>query len=123
VKKKSSTQLTDNELDSFSFRYTKAMSQSLGDVSIFSKPHATLGLPINERPVGRRKVTLSENVVGEMSNLLQLDILVQTDSLSGDFGGRGINIAVCEPQGSRNVLCESINIRLVDMKNTHRQKD
>ena len=66
-------------------------------MGIFSKLLSTLGFPINKRPVKPRKVSLSENVVGEMSHLLQLGTLVQADSLDGDSGSWGMDIAICEP--------------------------
>jgi len=94
---RSAMQFTDNEFDSFSFCCTEAMCQSLNDIGIFSKLLSVLGFPINKGSVEPRKVSLSKDVVGEMSNLLQLDTLVQADSLYGDSGSRGMDIAICEP--------------------------
>ena len=90
-------QFTNNEFDGFSFCCTKAMWQSLNDVGIFSKLLSTLGFPINKGSVEPRKVPLGKDMVGEMSNLLQLDTLVQADSLDRDSGSRGMDIAICEP--------------------------
>jgi len=73
------------------------MCKSLDHVSIFSELHTTLGFPINKRSVGPRKVPLSENVIGEMSNFLQFDVLVQADSLDSDSSSWGMDIAVREP--------------------------
>jgi len=90
-------QFTNNEFDSFSFCCTITMRQSLNDVGILCKLLSTLGLPVNKRSVEPRKVPLCEDVISEMSNLLQFNALVQADSLDSDSGSGGEDIAIREP--------------------------
>jgi hypothetical protein len=86
------------------------MAQGLDNVSIFGKLLAALSFPMNERSILARKVALIEDIVGEVSDMLKPDALVQADALSRDLGVRRVDIVVGKPQCGWRILCGSINI-------------
>lgn len=89
--------LTNNELNSLALSDTMAVTQDISNMNVLSKLLAALGLPVNERPVVRREVSLGKDVVGKMSKMLKLDALVQADALGRDLGGRTVHVVISEP--------------------------
>ncbi len=91
------TKLTNYELDSSGFINTVAVTQDINHMQVFGEFLTTLGLPVDKRPVMRRDVTLGEDMVGEVSEMLKLDALVQANALGRDLGSRRMDIIVREP--------------------------
>lgn len=62
-------------------------------------------LPRHARPEPGVEVTLSEDMVSDVSDLLEPEIGVELDALGGDRSSNVVQVHIAEPDGGVDVLC------------------
>lgn len=101
--------LTDDEADSLILTDSLSTAQKVSHRDVLVNRLSTDTLPADKGPQLGGQITLTKDMVGDMSKLLKLELRVKLDALSNNRGSGIVDMNVAEPDGLWYILCLYVN--------------
>jgi hypothetical protein len=106
--------LTDHEAQRLFLAGALAPSQHVFDLHAFFDGLAALALPVNEGARLAREVSLGEDIIREVSQVLTLEVRqIEADALGRGLGVSTVYVFVVHPDGHGDIHCVFMIIRSI----------